>query len=60
MKRNPSLIGFTVGIAYDPSAPQILTVHAPGMEPFQAKPLQIGEYCAQKQELPASMQAIEP
>lgn len=55
-----SLIGFTVEIAYDPAAPQILTVHAPGMEPFQATPLQIGEYCDQKQELPASMQTIEP
>lgn len=55
-----SLIGFTVEIAYDPSAPRILTIYAPGMEPFQAKPLQIGEYCAQKQELPASMQAVEP
>lgn len=56
----PSLIGFTVEIAYDPSAPQVLTVHAPGMGPFQAKPLQIGEYCARKQELPASMQVVEP
>jgi len=57
---NPSLIGFTVEIAYDPMAPEILTVQGPGMVPFQAKPLQIGEYCARKAALPASMQEIEP
>lgn len=55
-----SLIGFTVEIAYDPSAPEIITVSYPGIDPFQAKPLQIGEYCDQKPALPASMLAIEP
>ena len=56
----PSLIGFTVEIAYDPMAPEIITVSYPGTEPFQAHPLKIGKYCGQKQELPVSMQAAEP
>lgn len=55
-----SLIGFQVEISYDPSAPDIITVRYPGIEPFQAKPLRIGEYCDQKPELPASMLVIEP
>ena len=55
-----SLIGFQVEISYDPSAPEVITVHYPGLEAFQAKPLQINEYCDQKLELPASMQVIEP
>jgi transposase InsO family protein len=55
-----SLIGFTVEIAYDPGAPDILTVSYPGIDPFQARPLEIGEYCDPVQELPASMQAVEP
>ena len=56
----PSLIGFVVEIAYDPMAPEIITVSYPGMEPFEAHPLKIGKYCAQKAELPASMQKTEP
>lgn len=56
----PSLIGFNVEIAYDPMASEIITVSYPGMEPFQAHPLKIGKYCAQKSELPVSMQAVEP
>ena len=56
----PSLIGFIVEIAYDPIAPEIITVSYPGIEPFQAHPLEIGKYCAQKTELPASMLAKEP
>ena len=55
-----SLIGFTVEIAYDPTAPEIVTVHYPGIEPFKAAPLKIGEYCDQKPALPASMLAVEP
>lgn len=55
-----SLIGFTVEIAYDPAAPEIITVKYSGMEPFTAKPLAIGEYCDQKPALPASMQPVEP
>ena len=55
-----SLIGFQVEISYDPSAPEIITVSYPGMEPFKASPLQIDEYCDQKPALPASMLAVEP
>ena len=55
-----SLIGFTVEISYDPSAPDIITVSYPGIEPFKAAPLQIGEYCDQKPALPVSMLAVEP
>lgn len=55
-----SLIGFTVEIAYDPTAPEIITVHYPGIEPFKAAPLKISEYCDQKPALPASMLVTEP
>lgn len=55
-----SLIGFTVEISYDPSSPEIITVSYPGIEPFRAAPLRIGEYCDQKPVLPASMLAVEP
>ncbi len=55
-----SLIGFTVEIAYDPVSPEIITVRYPGIEPFKAAPLKIGEYCDQKPALPASMLAVEP
>ena len=55
-----SLIGFTVEIAYDPTSPEIITVRYPGIEPFKAAPLKIGEYCDQKPALPASMLAVEP
>ena len=47
-------------IAYDPAAPEIITVRYPGIEPFKAAPLKIGEYCDQKPALPASMLAVEP
>ena len=55
-----SLVGFTVEIAYDPASPEIITVRYPGIEPFKAAPLKIGEYCDQKPALPASMLAVEP
>ena len=55
-----SLIGFTVEIAYDPSSPEIITVRYPGIEPFKAAPLKVGEYCDQKPALPASMLNVEP
>ena len=55
-----SLIGFTVEIAYDPMAPETVTVHYPGIVPFQAKPLEISSYCDPKPALPASMQPVEP
>ena len=53
---NPSLIGFDVEISYDPAAPETVMVHHPGMEPFEAKPLKIGEYCDKNTTLPISMQ----
>lgn len=56
----PSLIGFTVEISYDPSNPEIITVHYKGMESFQACPLEIGEYCDPRMPLPASMLETEP
>ena len=55
-----SLIGFRVEISYDPSSAEVITVHYPGIEPFQAKPLQIGEYCDQRPALPVSLLAAEP
>ena len=56
----PSLIGFTVEIAYDPTAPDVITVSYPGVVPFTAAPLKIGEYCDPRPVLPASMAEIEP
>lgn len=56
----PALIGLTVEIAYDPFAPETLTISYKGIPPFKATPLKIGEYCDQKAPLPASMQKVEP
>ena len=56
----PSLIGFTVEIAYDPMASDTITVSYPGIIPFKAGPLKIGEYCDQRTPLPVSMMKTEP
>ena len=56
----PSLIGFTVGISYDPSSPEQLTVSYPGMEPFKAVPVTIASFVKKKQELPVSLTTVEP
>lgn len=56
----PALIGFKVEIAYDPMAPQTITVSYPGMEPFTAEPLKIGAFCDKNPTLPVSMQEGEP
>lgn len=56
----PSLIGFKVEISYDPSAPETITVHYPGMEPFTAQPVKIGAFCDKNPSLPVSMQEIVP
>ncbi|MBO5292492.1 MAG: transposase family protein [Lachnospiraceae bacterium] len=56
----PSLIGFKVEIAYDPSAPEVITVHYPGIEPFNAEPLKMGSFCDKNPSLPVSMQETEP
>ena len=56
----PSLVGFKVEISYDPSAPETITVHYPGMEPFTAQPVKIGAFCDKNPTLPASMQETVP
>ena len=56
----PALIWFTVEISYDPGNPEDLTVHYPGIEPFQAMPLRIGEFCDKNPTLPVSMQEEKP
>ena len=56
----PELIGYKVGIAYDPAAPEVLTVTYPGYEPFTARPLKIGSYCDKNPTLPVSMQEQKP
>lgn len=55
-----SLIGARVKISYDPLKPEIITVSYAGIKPFLAKPLQIGEYCDQKPEIPVSMLPTQP
>ncbi|MDC7290257.1 Mu transposase C-terminal domain-containing protein [Blautia schinkii] len=55
----PSLIGCRVGIAYDPSAPETVTVSYAGMEPFQAEPLKIGSFCDKAPALPESMRPVQ-
>ena len=55
----PALIGCTVGIAYDPMVPEILTVSYHGMEPFTARPLKIGAFCDKNPSLPVAMQPKE-
>ena len=52
----PALIGFDVEISYDPAVPETVTIHHPGMEPFEARPLKIGAYCDKNPTLPISMQ----
>jgi len=56
----PALIGFNVEIAYDPAAPEIITVGYPGFPSFKARPLEIKEQCDPKTPLPVSMLAVEP
>lgn len=55
-----TLIGATVEISYDPMVPEILTVSYPGIEPFEAKPIRIGNFCDVKPELPLCMLPKEP
>ena len=55
----PTLIGFKVEISYDPVAPETITVHYPGIEPFTASPLKIGEFCDKDPTLPVSMLLAE-
>ena len=52
----PSLISHMVEVAYDPFFPETITVSYPGIEPFTAKPLKIGEYCDKNETLPVGIQ----
>lgn len=56
----PELIGYKVGIAYDPAVPEVLTISYPGYKPFTAKPLKIGSYCDKNPTLPVSMASQVP
>lgn len=56
----PSLIGCKVEIAYDPMAPEEITVSYPGLEPFLTAPVKIGAFCDKSPALPLSMQEQEP
>ena len=56
----PELIGQVVEVAYDPLFPEILTISYPGITPFTAKPLKIGEYCDKNETLPISVQKAAP
>lgn len=54
------LIGQQVEIAYDPNAPETITISYPGTEPFVSKPLNITGYNDRHDPLPQSKDAIEP
>ena len=53
----PSLIGCKVEISYDPMSPEVVKVSYPGIPPFEAGPVKIGEFCSKTPALPVSMQA---
>ena len=53
------LIGCVVEITYDPDDTEKITVSYPGIDPFIAEPLKIGEFCDKKSTLPLSMQPKE-
>ncbi len=55
-----SLIGAKVEIVFDPMAPETITVLHKGMEPFEAHPLEMTEYCKPRPKLPDTMLAVEP
>lgn len=55
-----SLIGAKVEIVFDPMAPEAITVHHKGMEPFEAHPLEMGEYCKPRPKLPDTMLPVQP
>ncbi len=50
-----SLIGAKVEIAFDPMDKDSITVSYRGIEPFEAHPLVIGEFCDPKPEIPQCM-----
>ena len=55
----PSLIGCKVEISYDPMSPEVVKVSYPGIPPFEAGPVKIGEFCSKTPALPVSMQEQE-
>ena len=55
----PSLIGCKVEISYDPMSPEVVKVSYPGIPPFEAEPVKIGEFCSKTPALPVSMQEQE-
>jgi transposase InsO family protein len=57
---HPALIGYTVEIAYDPAAPEIITVSHPSLGSIKSEPVKIGGYCDKHTTLPAAMQEQRP
>ena len=55
-----ALIGKKVEIVFDPMAPETITIQYQGMEPFEAHPLQMSEFCKHKPKLPDTMLPVEP
>lgn len=55
-----SLAGRTVEIAYDPMAPETITVTCEGTEPITARPLAIPEFCDKSPVRPSCMQEDIP
>lgn len=55
-----SLAGKTVEIAYDPMAPETITVTCEGTAPITATPLAIPEFCDKSPVRPSSMQEKKP
>lgn len=55
-----SLIGAQVEISYDPRADTDITIHYKEMEPFTAKPVSIGSFCAKDPAVPEAMTDAVP
>ena len=55
-----TLAGKTVEIAYDPMAPEMITVTCEGTAPITAKPLAIPEFCDKSAVRPSCMQEEKP
>ena len=47
------------GDSYDPMSPEVIRVSYPGITPFEAEPVKIGEFCSKTPALPVSMQEQE-
>lgn len=54
-----SLIGATVDISYDPVNHERITVCYKDMEPFESKPLEIGEVCKPSPKIPERLLPVE-